>query len=219
MQHAARSRALRSTACLLLLVAVCADLDARPRVKAVPFCAPPTMLRFSVQSERGSDKKTWIDMSAEVEAVYRCPIGPILETLWDFKSSPRVFKRIKSVTVRYDDGKVSVTEQKSAIRVLGLCFESNLVFENELVRGGEGSAVFMFKTIETDELTRSVTGSWVLEEFSDSYGVATRVRYSVQSNLESGFFGQDWIMRSFGEGDIKNIVLELADAVRSRVGG
>ncbi len=219
MQTAARVRALKLLLIALFSAAAGADLHSATKAKAAPFCAPPDMVRFDVLSERGPDKRTWIDFSAEVEAVFRCPVGPILETLWDFESSPGVFKRIESVKVRSDDGSVAVTEQKSAIRVLGFSFESSLVFENELIRTGGGSAVFMFKTIEVDAVTRSVTGSWYLEEFADSGGVATKVRYSMQSYVESTFLGQEWIIRSFGEGDVKNVVRELAAAVRARAGG
>lgn len=219
VQTAARARAPKILIFLLFYAAACADLSSAPKAKEPPFCASPDTVRFDVFSERGSDKRTWIDLSAEVEAVFRCPVEPILETLWDFESSPGVFKRIESVNVRSDDGKVAVTEQKSAIRVLGLSFESSLVFENEMIRNGDGTAVFMFKTIEVDAITRSVTGSWYLEEFADAAGVATRVRYSMQSYVESAFLGQEWIMRSFGEGDIENVVRELATAVRARAGG
>ncbi len=217
--NAARVGALRLLAAAFLAASACPGLAAASKAKALPFCYPLNTVRFDVLSERGSDKRTWIDMSAEVDAVFRCPVRPILEVLWDFESSPRVFKRIESVKVRSDDGRIAVTEQKSAIRALGLSVESSLVFENELIRNGDGSAAFMFRTIEVDEATRSVTGSWYLEEFADAEGVATRVRYSVQSNVESTFPGQEWIMRSFGEGDIEDMVRELASAASARAGG
>jgi hypothetical protein len=202
---------------MLAAPAVFADPGAEKTTKSRSFFDPPRTIGFEVHSEKAADKRTWISFSAQIESVFRCPMAKIMETLWDFESSPKVFKRIESVRVRSDDGTVAVTEQKSVIRVLGVSYVSELVFENEQRKTGDTTAVFTFKAVEVDANTKSTAGSWRMEEFVDSSGtVSTRIVYTVESVVAATVPGQEFFIRSFGEGDIKNLMRELATAVKNR---
>ncbi len=206
-------------ACALILAApgVSADPGAAKATKTRSFFDPPRTISFEIHSEKAADKRTWISFGAQIESVFRCPMERIMETLWDFESSPEVFKRIDSVRVRFNDGRVAVTEQKSVIRVLGISYVSELVFENEQRKTGDTTAVFTFKAVELDANTKSSAGSWYMEEFVDSSGtVSTRIVYTVESVVAATVPGQEFFIRNFGEGDIKNLVRELAVAVKNR---
>jgi hypothetical protein len=137
----------------------------------------------------------------------------VIAKLWDFTGSPRTFSRIEAVRLRSDTGTEAVTEQRTAVRVLGLAFISNLVFHNALARKGPAAATIRFETIETDGSCLSTEGAWDLEDRSDPAGPATYVTYSLDSFVEPRFPGQAAIMRAFGQGDIKRVMRELGQAI------
>ena len=175
-------------------------------------------IEFHVSDYRDSDGKRWIRMSCEYEGRYEESVDDLVATLWDFPRSPRVFSRIEAVRVRSESEGRAVTEQKSAVRVLGFAFISNLVFSNCVARTGEGAAIVSFESIETDGSCLSTKGSWTLEEEPGSGGRETRARYSIESYVQPRFPGQEVIMRAFGAADIGRVMRELGAAAARRKG-
>jgi hypothetical protein len=211
------ARTTGSRACIAGLALICvAASAAEPSDCAGRFSDPPKELRFEVNSERSGSGERLIRIEAEFESVFRCRIGDIIRTLWDFEGMPKVFGRVEAVRVRAMGPEYAITEQRTAIRVLGFSYVSNLVFENRIARIGDESALMSFETIEVDRTTRSSGGSWYLEERSDPSGTSTLVRYSIDSLVVSGFAAQELVMRRFGEKDVANVVEELAAAVARR---
>jgi hypothetical protein len=175
--------------------------------------AAPRQLRLEVSDFRDEGGKRWIRVQGAFEYVYRASLDRVVAALWDFRSSPEVFSRIEAIRVRSDTGTQAVTEQRTAVRVLGLAFVSNLVFRNALARPGPRSAVVSFETIETDGSCLSARGAWELEEIGDPGSPSTRVIYSLESYIEPRFPGQAAIMRSFGAADFRKVMRELGLAI------
>ena len=171
------------------------------------------MLSFKVSDYRDPGGRRWIRMSCECEGHFRESVDDLVATLWDFPRSPRVFSRIEAVRVRSEADGAAVTEQRSAVRVLGFAFVSNLVFSNRVSRDGPGDATVSFEMIETDGSCLSVKGCWTFEDDPGPEGRATLARYSIDSLVEPRFPGQETIMRIFGAADIGRLMRELGAAV------
>lgn len=174
---------------------------------------------FDVSTFRAPDGKRWIRLFSEYESVYRASMEDVIATLWDFEASPRIFSRILKTHLRSDDGTVAVIEQKTGIRILGLGYVSNLVFQDVLRRDGPGAATLEFEAIEVDETTLSSRGSWIIMEGRDESGPLTYVRYNLDSYVEPKYPAQEWIMRRFGDGDMRRVLRDLYKATVKRVRG
>jgi hypothetical protein len=172
----------------------------------------PRQKRFEVSDYSDSRGRRWIRLRSEFECSYREKMDDIVATLWDFPRSPKVFSRIEAVRLRFDTGTKAVTEQRTAVRVLGFAFISNLVFENTLTRPSPGAATVAFEMIETDGSCLSSKGGWTLEDRSGPGGPATYATFRIESLVEPRFPGQAAIMRAFGAADAKKAMRELGQA-------
>jgi len=173
----------------------------------------PRQLRYEVSDFRDAAGKRWIRMSYEFECSYGQRMDKVISTLWDFRSSPKVFSRIESVRLRSDSGTAAVTEQRTVVRLLGFVFASNLVFSNSLTRRGPAAATVGFEMIETDGSCLSSKGSWELEDRSTPDVPSTYVRYTFETDIEPRFPAQAAIMRGFGPADVKTTMRELGQAM------
>ena len=198
---------------ILLAFCVVAASPAVPQTKAAAGPAAARQLRFEVSDYRDPQGKRWIHLSCEFEYSYQARMEDIIVTLWDFPRAPKIFSRIESVRVLSDTGTVAVTDQRTAVRVLGLAFISNLVFRSTLTRRNPDSTTLSYETIKTDGSCLSAAGAWYLEEKSASSGPSTYARYSLESYVEPRFPGQAAIMRGFGAADVKKVMRELGQAM------
>jgi hypothetical protein len=174
-------------------------------------------LAVNVSRYYSPDGKRWIRFYSAYDSVYRASIEDIVATLWDFEASPEVFSRIEETRVRSrsEDGTMAVTEQRTGIHVLGFTYTSNLAFRNELRRDGQETIV-SFEAIEVDKSTLSSRGFWTLVESCDETGPLTYVRYFLDSYVEAKYPAQEWIMRQFGESDMRRIIRDLYKATAKR---
>jgi hypothetical protein len=174
-------------------------------------------LRFEVSDYRDAEGRHWIHLCSEYEGLYGESMDDLGAVLWDFPRSPEVFSRIEAARVRSEAEGLVVTEQRTAVRFLGLAFVSNLVFANSVDRSDPGSVTFSFETIETDGSFLSSKGYWTFTDVSGSGGPATRARFSLDTYIKPIFPGQAVIMRGFGAADVVRAMRELgAGAVARR---
>jgi hypothetical protein len=176
--------------------------------------AAPRQLGFEVSDYTDPHGKAWIHLSGEFECEYAESVQDIVSTLRDFAGTPRVFSRIEEVRVRSTAGTTVVTEQRSAVRVLGFAFVSNLVFRNELASSGSKAATVSFELIEGDGSCLATRGAWELVDRSVDMSPRTYARFRLESYVEPRFPGQAAIMRGFGAGDMKRTMRELGQATK-----
>lgn len=171
------------------------------------------MTNFEVRGIVDPAGKKWISMKASCETAIRAPMESIIAKLWDFEASPKVFSRIEAVRVRSNDGTTAVTEQRTAIRMLGAAYVSNLVYLDTIARRADGTVEVGFEMIEGDGSCRYSKGGWDLRGFADGASKATMVHYWVESDVAPTIPAQAFIMRSFGAADVKKTVRELCAAM------
>jgi hypothetical protein len=173
-------------------------------------------LVYNVGKYRAPDGKRWIRLFSEYDSVYRGCAEDVIATLWDFESSHKIFSRIEETRVRSEEGDVAITEQRTGVHVLGFSYVSNLVFRNEIRRDGP-KTVIEFEAIEVDRTTLSSKGSWtIVEGFDESGRPLTYLRYFLDSYVAPKFPAQEWIMRNFGESDMRKLIRELKGAATKR---
>ena len=171
------------------------------------------LVSFDVSDYRGLDGKRWIHMTCEYEARYSESMDELIATLRDFPRTPQVFSRVEAVRVRSETNGIAITETRTAVRVLGFAFVSNLVFKNSLERSGPREATERIEMIESDGSCLSTKGAWEFVDESGAGGPSTFARYTIDTYADPRFPGQEIIMRNFGAADIKKAMLELGAAV------
>jgi len=213
-----RGRLLAALASVLLAPLALAALPSEEKLEALRGRAKA--LSYEVKLVTLEDRTTWIESETEVEAVFMGSLEDALAILEDYENSPRVFSRIEAVRVRSStpDG-VTVTEQRSAVRVLGLAYVTNLVFRCEVAREGGDRATLTFRMIDGDGSARSSEGSWTIEPARLGSEEAVYLRYRCSMLVERRFPMQLEIMRSFGKADFEKMVLELGKALDRRKHG
>jgi hypothetical protein len=208
--HTKNARPALARAAVLLGLCLAAPAASAP---GAPGAAAPRQLRYDVSDYRDVGGKRWIRLNCDFECAYGENMEKVIATLWDFKSTPKVFSRIESVRLRSDTGTAAVTEQRLVVRVLGLAFVSDLVYGNALTRRGEKEATVGFAMIESDGSCLSTSGAWDMEDRSLPSVPSTYVRYSFETIIEPRFPGQAAIMRGFGAADVKSAMRELGLAM------
>jgi len=195
-----------------LVLALCAL--ARPQgAQSAARQDPPRQLAFEVSDFRDAQGKDWIHLSGEFECDYAEKMDAVLAILWDFPEAPRVFSRIEAVRVRSSSTTRAVTEQRSAVRLLGFAFISDLVFDNVLAKRGEGEASVSFELLESDGSCLSTSGNWELRDLSGPAGPRTNAKFTLDSYIQPRFPGQTAIMRGFGAEDMRKTMRELGEAI------
>jgi len=176
--------------------------------------SPARELGFEVSDFHDAQGKYWIHVSGKFACDYAQAMDDVIATLWDFADAPRVFSRIEAVRVRSSSAGAAVTEQRTAVRVLGLAFISNLVFRNALKRTGTGAAVLSFELLESDGSCLATRGAWELANEPGPSGPRTHAEFWLDTYVEPRFPGQAAILRGFGAGDMRRTMRELGLAIK-----
>lgn len=172
----------------------------------------PRTLDYRADPLVTADGRRWVETEVAVEAVFPGRLEELLALLTDYEASPGLFSRIEAVKLRSREGDVAVTEQRSAVRVLGLAFTSDLVFRNVLTRTGPSTARLSFEMVGGDGSSRETRGGWELEEVALESGPGVYLVYRCFLVAENRFPLQLAIMRAFGKGDFERMVGELGAA-------
>lgn len=162
------------------------------------------------------DGSTWIQSEADIEGVFLGSIEDVIAVLKDYEAGSKVFSRVESVKVRSRGPDYAITEQKNAIKILGLSYEATIIFQTRLYRLSSRTAESHFVMVDSDGSTRSVEGGWRLEAVE----VGGRSAYYVENYctmlVAPRFPLQLQIMKSFGKSDYERTMRELGAAVAAR---
>lgn len=162
------------------------------------------------------DGTSWIKLVVDVEGVIPGSIDEVLAILRDYEKGPQVFSRVDSVKVRSREEAFAITEQKNVIRVLGLVYESTIVFKTQQERISANEALSTFSMVDSDGTTRSVDGGWRLKSVVVKGQSAVYLEYYNSMLVAPRFPLQLQIMRAFGRGDYERVVRELGAAVQAQ---
>jgi hypothetical protein len=171
---------------------------------------------YDASLQKLPDGTSWIRTSVHVEAVFDGTLSDAVAILDDYENYPKVFSRISAVKLRSKAKGVTVMDQRNLVAVMGLRYETNLVFRSEFLPRGPGRMAETFAMTESDGSTRVSEGSWELEEVCLDTGPAVYLRYYCLILVEPRFPMQLQIMQSFGKADFVKTVEELGAAMKKR---
>lgn len=188
---------------------------------AVPAPAELASLRgharaidYDASLQKLPDGTSWIRTVVHVEAVFDGTLDDAVAVLDDYENYPKVFSRISATRIRTKEKGVTVMDQRNLIAIMGLRYETNLVFRSEFIPKGTGRMTEIFEMTESDGSTRESEGSWEIEEVRLDTGPAVYVRYYCLIMAAPRFPMQLQIMKSFGKADFVKTVEELGAAMR-----
>ena len=171
---------------------------------------------YDASLQKLPDGTSWIRTVVHVEAVFDGTLSEAVAILDDYENYPKVFSRISAVKLRSKAKGVTVMDQRNLVAVMGLRYETNLVFRSEFQPRGPGRMAETFAMTESDGSTRVSEGSWELEEVRLDSGPAVYLRYYCLIMVEPRFPMQLQIMQSFGKADFVKTVEELGAEMRKR---
>lgn len=160
-----------------------------------------------------TDGSSWIRSEADTEGLFLGTIDEVLAILTDYEGSPKVFSRVEKVDVLGREPGYTVTEQRNVIRIMGLTYESTIVFKTWQERPSAGEAISSFTMLGSDGSTRSVDGSWRLEAVVVDGRRAVHVENRATMLVAPRFPLQLQIMQAFGKGDYEKSMRELGAAL------
>lgn len=182
-----------------------AELQGRPRA-----------LVYEVANAGSEDGNEWIRSDAVVEAVFPGKVEDLVAILTEHKGDSSIYSRVESDKVLESGPGYWVTEQVSAIRMLGLAYVSRLVFRTTLENGANGKRSLEFRMIDGDGSSKSVEGSYDMEPVLAGGQEAVYLRYRCTMVVKKRFGIQLWVMQTFGKGDFERTVQELGEAFARR---
>ena len=171
---------------------------------------------YEASLQKLPDGTSWIRTVVHVEAVFDGTLNEAVAVLDDYENYPKVFSRISAVRLRSKARGVTVMDQRNLVAVMGLRYETNLVFRSEFLSRGPGRMAETFAMTESDGSTRASEGSWELEEVRLDSGPAVYLRYYCLILVEPRFPMQLQIMQNFGKADFVKTVEELGAAMKKR---
>jgi len=171
---------------------------------------------YDASLQKLPDGTSWIRTAVRVEAVFDGTLDEAVAILGDYEGYPKVFSRIASVRLRSKAKGVAVMDQRNLVAVMGLRYETNLVFRCEFLPKGPGRMAETFTMTESDGSTRISEGGWELEEVRLDTGPAVYLRYYCLIMVEPRFPMQLQIMQNFGKADFVKTVEEFGTAMRKR---
>lgn len=217
IQGAARMRRPCSFAVLGQLILLAGSVYAAPApAELAALRGHARALDYEASLQKLPDGTSWIRTVVHVEAVFDGTLDEAVAILDDYEGYPEVFSRIASVRLRSKAKGVTVMDQRNLVAIMGLRYETNLVFRSEFLPRGPGRMAETFTMTESDGSTRTSEGSWEIEEVRLDSGPAVYLRYYCLIMVEPRFPMQLQIMRNFGKADFVKTVEELGLAMRKR---
>jgi hypothetical protein len=174
----------------------------------------PRELYFRADVSKSEDGARWIRMELEFEVTLRASSAFASDACWyGTERAAEIFSRVDSVRILSREPTLVISEQLTGVRILGLAFLAKGTYRNELRRDSPAKALVSWTLEETDGSVRGNTGYWYFEEVRGGADPLVYVRYQVVSEVEARFPGQLGIMRAFGPGDIKALLMQFAREV------
>jgi hypothetical protein len=181
---------------------------------APAFADSVTVSRAKVTVETRSGK-AWTVLSGTVEASTDLPLARLVSVITDWPAYPRLFPKIRQVTVARQGGVDLVTE-KTVVSVLGFSVTNNFTIRVAQTGAPPGPVTIAWAQAGSDGTIDGVEGEWSLLPVTDSGKSSTLVRYRTVSSVPQTLPGQDGLVGMFFPGELKQIVSAVLTEARAR---
>jgi hypothetical protein len=171
------------------------------------------IINTEVSREIEADKSRWIDAYADLHTCTDIPLASLRETILDYGSYPRIFKRNKGMQVIYEDGAV-YHEMVAGIEVLGVSYAVRFRQLVTVLADEPDRLIVDYRYVWGDGRVKDVRGAWYFESLPGTD--RCYVRYFAASRMMQRFPLQRFIMSMLIDGETKDALNQFLDAARDR---
>jgi hypothetical protein len=171
------------------------------------------IIRAEVSREIDEDGVRWIDAYAELHTCTDIPLSSLRETILDYESYSRIFKRNKGMNVIRENGAVyhDMTAGIEVFRVLYTLRFRQLV---TVLVDEPDRLIIDYSFVWGDGRVKDVRGAWYFERLPGTD--RCYVRYMAASRIMQRFALQRFIMSMLINGETRDALSQFLAAARSR---
>jgi hypothetical protein len=195
-----------------------------PGIQAEEYRLPPRdtwkklsgkieILKTEVSREIEADKSRWIDAYADLHTCTDIPFSSLRETILDYGSYPRIFKRNKGMEVIYENGEV-YHDMAAGIEVFGVSYVVRFRQLVTVLADEPNRLIVDYSHVWGDGRVKDVRGAWYFESLPGTEGCY--VRYFAASRMMQRFPLQRFIMSMLIDGETKDALNQFLGAARDR---
>jgi hypothetical protein len=171
------------------------------------------IIKTEVSREIEADKSRWIDAYADLHTCTDIPFSALRETILDYESYPRIFKRNKGMEVIREDG-VVYHDMTAGIEVLGISYAVRFRQQVTVLVDEPGRLIIDYSHVWGDGRVKDVRGAWYFETLPGTN--RCYVRYFAASRMMQRFALQRFIMSMLIDGETKDALTQFLGAARNR---
>jgi hypothetical protein len=195
-----------------------------PRLQAEDYGLPPQdvwkrlygraeIIKTEVSREIEADGSRWIDAYADLHTCTDIPLSRLRETILDYESYPRIFKRNKGMDVVRENGLVyhDMTAGIEVFRVLYTLRFRQLV---TVLVDEPDRLLIDYSYVRGDGRVKDVRGAWYFENLPGTD--RCYVRYIAASRIMQRFALQRFIMSMLIDGETRDALNQFLGAAKSQ---
>ncbi|MDR3192674.1 MAG: SRPBCC family protein [Treponema sp.] len=174
------------------------------------------IIRSEVSREIEADKSRWIDAYADLHTCTDIPLSSLRETILDYESYPRIFKRNKGMRVIHEDGLV-YHDMVAGIEVFGVSYTVRFRQLVTVLVDEPDRLIVDYGYVWGDGRVRDVRGAWYFETLPGTD--RCYIRYFAASRMMQRFPLQRFVMSMLIDGETKDALTQFLTAARDRNAG
>ncbi|MDR3172911.1 MAG: SRPBCC family protein, partial [Treponema sp.] len=193
-----------------------------PRLPAEEYRLPPQdtwrklynkaeIIKTEVSREKEDDGSRWIDAYADLHTCTDIPLSSLRETILDYESYPRIFKRNKGMEVVRENGLV-YHDMTAGIEVLRTTYTLQFRQLVTVLADEPDRLLIDYSFVWGDGRVKDVWGVWYFENLPGTD--RCYVRYIAASRIMQRFALQRFIMSMLINGETKDALNQFLDAAR-----
>jgi ribosome-associated toxin RatA of RatAB toxin-antitoxin module len=171
------------------------------------------IIKTEVSREIDADKNRWIDAYADLHTCTDIPLSSLRETILDYESYPKIFKRNKGMQVIRENGLV-YHDMVAGIEVFGAVYTLRFRQLVTVLVDEPDRLLIDYSYAWGDGRVRDVRGAWYFETLPGTG--QCYVRYFAASRIMQRFPLQRFIMSMLIDGETKDALNQFLAAARSR---
>lgn len=205
-----------------LLILLCISLI--PRLQAEEYGLPPQdtwkklygraeIIKTEVSREIEADGSRWIDAYADLHSCTDIPLSSLRETILDYESYPRIFKRNKGMDVIRKNGLV-YHDMTAGIEVFRVSYVLRFRQLVTVVIDEPDRLLIDYSYVRGDGRVKDVRGAWYFENLPGTD--RCYVRYIAASRIMQRFALQRFIMSMLIDGETRDALNQFLSAAENR---
>jgi ribosome-associated toxin RatA of RatAB toxin-antitoxin module len=171
------------------------------------------IIKSEVSREIEADKSRWIDVYADLHTCTDIPLSSLRETILDYETYPKIFKRNKAMQVIHENGAV-YHDMVAGIEVFGVSYTVRFRQQVTVLVDEPNRLLIDYSYAWGDGRVKDVRGVWYFETLPGTD--QCYVRYFAASRMMQRFPLQRFIMSMLIDGETRDALNQFLDAAGNR---